>query len=97
LGLPQSLYRAGRYEDALVALKALKRDDFSRRDQIWISYLTAGCLRHLGRLKEAAVIYREVAAREDAFLAEMATWHLGVMSWREEVEAGIGRLEGNKP
>lgn len=97
LDLPQSLYRAARYEDALAALKALKRDDFSRRDQIWISYLSAGCLRQMGKRKEAAVIYREVAAREDAFLAEMATWNLSVLSWRDEVESSIERLKGGKP
>ena len=37
------------------------------------------------------------AAREDAFLAETSVWHLTVLTWKEEVEAGIKRLEGDKP
>jgi hypothetical protein len=96
LALPEAYYRAGKHDAALAALKALRRDEFSRRDQLWIAYLSAGCLRQQGKLKEAAVVYREVAAREDPFLAEMSVWHLSVLSWREEVEAGIDRIAAGK-
>jgi hypothetical protein len=98
LALAQAQYRAKQFETALQTLKGLKRDDFSRRDQTWIQYLIAGCLRQLGKSKEAAVIYREIAAaREDAFLAETSVWHLSFLAWRDEVEAGVERRKNEKP
>jgi hypothetical protein len=58
-----------------------------------VQYLLAGCLRQKGDPK-AAALYREIAAaREDLFLSEMAVWHLSCLSWREQTEAAIQKLQ----
>ena len=46
-------------------------------DRAFVQYMTASCLRQLGKRSEAAVLYRDVAdAKDDEFLAECAVWQL---------------------
>ena len=57
-----------------------------------------GCLRKLGKLEEAAAMYREVAdVREDDFLTECALWHLSALGWRREVEKQLAEIRKARP
>jgi hypothetical protein len=93
LELAQTRFRARQYQEALTALEAIDRSELTRRDQVWVQYLTACCLRHLGKLSEAAALYREVAAsRDDPFLTDSAVWQLSFLRWREETQSAINEL-----
>ena len=55
--------------------------------------MSACCLRKLGRLDEAAALYREGAnAREDEVLTDCALWHLSAISWRRDMEKQLETL-----
>jgi hypothetical protein len=93
LALAQALFKSGDFEGALAAYRLLDASKLSRREHAAAQYMTACCLRHLGKTAEAASLYREVAnAREDDFLAECAQWQLGAIQWRQEMESQLQQL-----
>ena len=93
LSQAQSLYQTRNFEAALRALKLLDLATFSREDRAFVQYLMASCHRRLGKLSEAAALYREVAeGRDDEFLTECAIWQLSNIRWRQELEAQLEEL-----
>jgi tetratricopeptide (TPR) repeat protein len=83
----QALFRGGKYKDALAAYRALQPESLNSDERLLVQYLCACCLRKLGKLDEAATLYRQVAdAREDDFLTECSLWHLGTIGWRRDIE-----------
>lgn len=92
-GLAQSLVRTGQYETALGRLAAIDRNSVTESDWLMVQYLTATCLRRLGKDKEANQIYREIAGSDqDEQLAECAKWHLGLSRWRQDVGSQLDAL-----
>jgi hypothetical protein len=93
VALAQAQFRAGQFDAALKSLQAVDSSTLSRKDQVWVRYLTACCLRRQGKLSDAATIYREIAAsREDSFLTDSAVWHLNFLNWRDEMQKSIDAL-----
>jgi tetratricopeptide (TPR) repeat protein len=85
--LAQLQFRAGQYEASLAAFRRLDPESLSQEERVVVQFFGACCLRKLGKLEEAAAIYRDVAdAREDDFLTECAVWHLSAIAWRRDVE-----------
>lgn len=93
LTLAQLQFRSREYAAALKTLEAMDRGELISRDRTWADYLRASCLRHLGKLGDAAKIYREVAdTKEDKVLSEAATWQLGFLRWRQEMTTKLDAL-----
>lgn len=93
LALAQSLFRAGDYTAALNAYRKLDKEDQKPEDRIVIQYMMACCLRKLGKVDEASVLYREAAnSPGNDFLMENAQWYLRIMKDRRELEAQLEEL-----
>jgi hypothetical protein len=93
LVLAQSLFRAGDYTAALNAYRKLDKEDQKPEDRITIQYMMACCLRKLGKMDEASLLYREVAnASGNEFVVENAQWYLRSMKERRELEAQLEEL-----
>jgi tetratricopeptide (TPR) repeat protein len=93
LNQAQSLYKTGNFDAALRAFRLVDSSSLGSEDKAFVQYMTASCLRRLGRNTEAMSIYREVAdAKEDAFLAECAIWQLSNLRWRKELQTQLDEL-----
>lgn len=91
--LAQALFRAGEYTAALQAYRRIDPDGLPAPEKVVVQYMTACCLRKLGRSEEAAALYREVAnAREDEVLTDCALWHLNAINWRRDVEKQLEEI-----
>lgn len=90
LALAQSLFRAGDNAAALNAYRKLDKEDQKSEDRIVIQYMMACCLRKLGKMDEASVLYREAAnSPGNDFLMECAQWYLRTMKDRRELEGQL--------
>jgi tetratricopeptide (TPR) repeat protein len=105
LALGHALFRTENYEAALKAYQQIDVNALSPTDRLMVQYATASCLRKLGRVEEAMVLYREVAnSGGDELLVENAQWHLNAIKWQRDLEAQIDQvrqrrqaLQGTKP
>jgi tetratricopeptide (TPR) repeat protein len=89
----QALFRAAQYKEALAAYRALQPESLDGEERLLVQYLTACCLRKLGKLDDAATLYRQVAdAREDDLLTECSLWHLSTIGWRRDVEKQLTEI-----
>jgi tetratricopeptide (TPR) repeat protein len=89
----RALFRAGDHAAALETYRQIDLDGLTRDERNLVQYMSACCLRKLGRLDEAAALYREVAsAREDEVLTDCALWHLSAISWRRDMEKQLETL-----
>jgi hypothetical protein len=92
MDLAQALFRTGDYEGALSTFRLLDLAGLHRADRSAVQYLMACCLRRLGKLDQAAALYREIVnSGDDDMLAECAQWQLGAIQWRQTLQA---QLEG---
>jgi hypothetical protein len=93
----RSLFRAGDHASALETYRQIDLDGLTRDERTLVQYMSACCLRKLGRLDEAAAIYREVAdAREDEVLTDCALWHLSAINWRRDMEKQLETLRDRR-
>jgi hypothetical protein len=93
LALAQSLFRARDYPAALNAYRKLDKEDQKSEERIGIQYMMACCLRKLGKVDEASMMYREVAnASANEFVVENAQWYLRTMKERRELDAELDQL-----
>jgi hypothetical protein len=93
----QAQFRAGQFDPALSALRRIDPAGLSKEDRVLVRYLTAGCLRGLGRLDEASAVYREVAAsRDDETLAESARWQLEAIEGRQNMQRQLDELRSRR-
>lgn len=93
LALAQSYFQAGDYAAALNAYRKLEQEQPRAEDLVIIQYMRACCLRKLGKLDEASVLYREAAnTAGNEFVAENAQWYLRTMKERRELEAQLDEL-----
>jgi len=93
MGLAQALFQTGDYESALATYRLLELNSLGKVDRPAAQYMMATCLRKLGKLDEAAVLYREVVnAKEDEALADCAQWQLSAFRWRHDLEGQLEQL-----
>ncbi len=93
LALAQALFRAGNYDAALRAFRLVELKGAKSEQRAPVLYLTASCLRNLGKTDEAITLYREVAAvKGDESVAQCAVWQLGVLRWHKETQDRLGAL-----
>ena len=91
----QNLFKANQYDAAYRTLAMQKPDTLSPDDRTFAQYLSACCLRRMGKLSEAATVYREIAdGKQDDFLTECSLWQLGEIRRTQELE---GQLEQLRP
>ncbi len=91
--LAQAQFRAGQYQEALAGFRVLQPELLSLDERLLVQYLSACCLRKLGKLDEAVTLYREVAdACADEFLAECSLWHLSNIGWRRDIEKQLAAI-----
>ncbi len=87
------LFKAGNFEFALKAYRTLNMAGMKPDKRAPVQYLMATCLRKMGKIEEAAGLYREVAnMRGDEQVAACAQWQLVHLRWRAEFEAQLKEL-----
>jgi TolA-binding protein len=92
--LAMALFLTGEYESALNAYRKLEQEEQKIEDRIAIQYMIACCLRKMGKLEEAAALYREVAnSGGNEILVENSQWYLKAMKERSELETQLGELK----
>lgn len=93
LALGQTLFRVGKYAEALKAFESIDLRGSVTEARAPVQYLKASCLRHLGKADEAAALYREVAnARGDEQLAACARWQLSTLRWQRETATRLEEI-----
>ncbi len=98
LAVAQAQFRGRDFAGAVKTLAAIDRSELSGRDRLWLDYLKASCLKHLGKVAEASALYREVANdKEEAFLSESAAWQLSFLSWKQEIQGQLKALREKAP
>jgi hypothetical protein len=99
--LLQEAYAKFRADDYSAALEITRRLDSAKlvgADRALAHYLSAGCLRNLGRLDEASVQYRAVVeARGDADLVQSASWHLQAIEARRSMQRELAAIRERRP
>jgi TolA-binding protein len=92
--LASVLFKAGNFEFALKAFRTVNSAGMRPDERAPIQYLMASCLRKMGKVDEAAALYREVAnTRGDEQVAACAQWQLVYLRWRSEFEAQLKDLQ----
>lgn len=93
VALGRTLFRAHDFEGALKAFRQVNLTGLKPEERRPIEYLIATCLKHLGKVDEAAVIYREVAnSKGDEILADCAQWQLSTLHWQRDLDRQIHEL-----
>jgi len=95
--LADMLFRNGDYETALQHYRSAAKLELEQSDRDWVNFQIASCLRNLGKLSEAAAIYRElIASTQSKELAKAAGWFLDVIRWRSEMKQALENLEARR-
>jgi len=90
LSLANALFQVGEFEAALKAYRQVNVTRMRAEEKAPTLYLTACCLRNLGKLDEATQLFREVAAmKDDLYLAECAQWQVSNLRMRKELETKL--------
>ena len=90
-------FRAGQFDTALASCRAIDAATLNNDDRLLVQYLSAGCLRSLGKLDEAAVVYRAVIeAHGDEDLVESATWQLTSIEARRSMLREMAEMRENR-
>jgi hypothetical protein len=93
----QNLFKAGQYEAAYRAIGLQKADTLSPDDHVFAQYLSACCLRRMGRLPEAAAAYREIAdGKQDEFITECSLWQLAAIRSTQDLEGQLEQLRSKR-
>jgi len=93
LALAQAWFHTQNYAGALKAYRLLDPASLTAENRLAVQYMTACCLRHLGKLDEASSLYREVAnSKGDQILVDCAKWHLEAIQWRQQVLSELAQI-----
>ncbi|MBA4065287.1 MAG: hypothetical protein C0501_16570 [Isosphaera sp.] len=94
LGLAMNLARDDEFEAALGAFRQIDPATLAPADRAFVRYMTASCLRRLGRTTDALVAYRDVAEapQDDEFLAGCAVWQVSMIRSNQELQAQLEQL-----
>ncbi len=88
-----NLARANQIDAAYKAFTKIDLQRLAPEDRAFAKYMTASCLRQLGRTTEAIPIYREIAnAGEDEFISGNAVRMLKLLSTSEELQVQLSQL-----
>jgi hypothetical protein len=79
---------------ALKWYRKLEQEEQRPEERVVLQYMVACCLRKLGKVSEASMLYREVAnSGGSAILVENAQWYLRAMKERRELEEQFTELQ----
>jgi tetratricopeptide (TPR) repeat protein len=93
MAMAQALFETGDFEGALATYRLLDLKSLNKTDRAAAQYLMGTCLRRLGKIDEAATLYREVVnAKEDDILADCAQWQLSAFRWRRDLENQLEQI-----
>ena len=91
--LAELLFQTGDFDGALKAYRSLDAGGQRPEERLAVQYMTACCLRQLGKMDEAATLYREVAnSKDDDMLASCAQWQLSALRWHHELNDQLEQL-----
>lgn len=97
LALAQALFRSGNYDGALKAYKMISLEGMKAAERAPVQYMIATCLRKVGKLDEAAVLFREVAnTRGDEELAVCAQWQLQALRWHKDMAEQLREIRARR-
>jgi hypothetical protein len=97
LRVAQNYFKAGDVDAAYRALRMTKTDALSPDDRTFAQYLTGCCLRRLGKLPEAAAVFREIAdGKQDEFMTESALSQLAEIRKLQEIESQLEQLRAKR-
>lgn len=88
-----NLFKNNEFEAARIAFAGLDLTALPREDRAFVKYMTACCLRRLGRIAEAETAFREVAnSDDDEFHKNCAVWQLSLLKSNRDLETQLGEL-----
>ena len=88
-----NLVRDNQIESALTAFRLLDLQRLAPDDRAFARYMTASCLRRLGRTMEALPIYREVGdGSDDPLISTSAVSQVSLIRTGEELQAQLVQL-----
>jgi hypothetical protein len=88
-----NLFKSNDFDAARRAFAGLNPTELPREDRAFVKYMTACCLRRLGRTQEAETVYREVAnSDDDEFHKNCAIWQLSIIKSNRELETQLAEL-----
>lgn len=88
-----NLVRDNQIESALNAFRQLDLQQLAPDDRAFALFMTASCLRRLGRTAEALPIYREVGnSTDDAFYSSSAVSQVALLNTAAELQAQLTKL-----
>jgi hypothetical protein len=91
--LAETLFLAGDHASALTIYRQLEKEEQRGDERTVLQYMIACCLRKLGKLDEASLLYREVAnSGGDEVLVENAQWYLREMKERRELAGQLDEM-----
>jgi hypothetical protein len=92
-----NLYMYGEIEAAYKTFKQMDLNGLPKEDRTFVQYMTACCLRRLGKSTQAAPIFRDIAeAKDDGFLTECALWQLSGIRYTQELETQLEQLRSRR-
>ncbi len=88
-----NLAQDNQIESALKAFQLIDPARLAPADRAFARFMTASCLRRLGRMTEALPIYREVGdGGEEPFIASSAVSQVALIRTSEELQAQLTQL-----
>lgn len=93
----QNYYLSGQIDAALRTFKLIDPNTLAKEDRAFVNYMSATCLRKLGKLNEAADLYREVAdKKDDTLIASCAVTQIATMKSIQQLETDLEQLRSQR-
>jgi tetratricopeptide (TPR) repeat protein len=86
------LFQNGDIFNALTIYRGLEALSPDPAWRLPVTYQVALCYERLGQLEKAGAAYTEVAKGADAELAEMASWRLAHLAWRDNTDRAFSAI-----
>ena len=97
VALANVLFRAGHTEQALKTYRLVNMTGMRSKERGPLMYLTACCLRKLGKTEAALSMFRDVAnLKGDEEVAACAQWQIAQIRWRGECEAQLKEVRARR-
>jgi tetratricopeptide (TPR) repeat protein len=94
LAAAENYFRAGNHANALAAYQKVDLGGLPPDSRVMTQYMMATCLRKLGKIEEAAALFKEVTnSKGDDVVVECAQWQLNSISWRDDLQKQIKKLQ----
>jgi hypothetical protein len=93
----ENYFRSNNVDASLRVLNMTEPTNLTRDERIYADYLKACCLRKLGKVADAKVLYRKIADdKADEFLTESSLTQLQILNQTQEIEDRLTQLRASR-